>query len=228
MLIVPSNISTPATITIVFRSPYLSVDLATVTGVRLNVTRRDGTSATWIMTIASATAGELVATFDFPGGDEITSTGLYYLAPLLTVPGGRLPAEALTMFVTAPGQLSPKLEESAWIPVTTVIDSPGPVKQTWTMLTAASSPYAAKPTIPWLAVDLSSAPITINLWAGSDGDTIVISDFKNQAASYALTLNAGATDQVPLGNGSFGASRVFNTAGFVARLKLNSGLWLPW
>jgi hypothetical protein len=229
MLIVPETITSPAGFTIIFKAPTFAVDLSTVTAAHVNVLRRDGSSDSWELELVSATPSELVAQYTFgTNEDEITSTGMYYLSPVLEVPGGNVPAETISLFVTAASQFSPKLEATSWIAATSRILSLGPVKSEWVRLTSEDSPYQAVATSPWLALDLSDAPITVTLWEGSDGDAVVLSDFFNEAGSNALTLSASGTQEVPLLDGSFGASQTYNTPGFVLRLKLSDGLWLPW
>src|ERR1017187_9180862 len=101
MLIVPSTIAAPAAFTVVFYTPALGFDLTTVTAVAFQMLRRDGTMATMAASVVSKTQTELIAQYAFVGG-EITTTGPYLLAPQLSVPGGFIPAETVTMMVTTP------------------------------------------------------------------------------------------------------------------------------
>lgn len=125
MLRVPSNIGPPSTITIVFLSPWASGDLTLATGVTAIMKRQNGTSLTLGFAIVSATPSELVAQYAFVGG-EIVGTGAYSLAPTLTVPGGSLPAESVTMFVSSPWATPPKLTAESWVATTTAI-APQPI-----------------------------------------------------------------------------------------------------
>ncbi len=110
MMRVPNTITAPSALTFTFRAGRSGVDLTTVTAGSLAVLRRDGTTATWALTIVSQTPGELVAQYVFTGGAEIAGNGVYYLAPTLTVPGGVLPCDAVAMFVTPPTNCSPQVE----------------------------------------------------------------------------------------------------------------------
>lgn len=118
MLLIPSTIGPPTTITIVFRSPTFSANLTTITGVSLAVTRQNGTTATWAMTIVSATEVELVAQYAFVGG-EIDGTGPYNLAATLTNSDGSFPAQGITAFVGY--FIVPKLEDDAWLAATAIL-----------------------------------------------------------------------------------------------------------
>lgn len=224
MLFIPSTISAPSTITIVFLSPTFGVDLTTVSGVNLNVRRRDGTTTTWAMTIRSSTPIELVAQYQFTGG-EITSTGLYTLSPQLTVPGGTFPAMTVSAFV---GNDTAKLEDTTWIAATSDVSSPGPVSQAWQSV--ATSPYSASVVSPWLALDLRTIPLTVNLFAGAEGNVVILADIYGAGATHALTLNGAGSDKVPSGTGTYSGSttRAFNN--FIVRLKYSAALasWLIW
>ncbi len=138
MMRVPSNITAPSAITIRFSAVALGVDLTTVTAVSLAVLRRDGSTATWVCSIVSATPGELVAQYAFTGSGEINGVGVYYLAPTLTVPGGTLNAQAIAMYVTAPANLSPQLEASV------MLAADVPVNSGWRV--PASGNTASRPT----------------------------------------------------------------------------------
>lgn len=223
MLFIPSTISAPSTITLVFLSPTFGVDLTTVSHVNLNVRRRDGTATVWSCTIKSSTPIELVAQYQFAGG-EITSTGLYTLAPQLTVPGGTFPAMTIAAYV---GQDTAKLEDTTWIAATSDVSSAGPVSQAWQSVTA--SPYAASVISPWLSLDLRTIPISVNLFPGADGNIVILSDTFNAAASHALTLNGAGSDKVPNGDGTFSGTTT-RSAPFLLRLKYSAALtsWLLW
>lgn len=230
MLVVPANITAPASITLIFNNPTFGPDLTTVSAITLNVTRRDGTATTWAMTIVSSTPNQLTAQYTFTGGTEITTAGMYYLAPVLTIPGGTIPAAPISLFVSNAGNLPPQVQDQTWVTATVPVPTLGPYKVGWVNLTSAASPYAAIATSPWLALDLSTAGITVNLWAAGDGDNVVLTDYKNAAASHVLTLVANGTSKVPNGDGTFSGTTNRSTAGFSLRLKFqaSAGLWLPW
>ena len=224
MLRVPSNVAAPTTATIAFQTPTFGVDLSTVTAVNLQVLRRDGTSATWAMSIIAATPAELIAQYEFQPGD-VTVTGVYYLAPQLSVPGGVVSAETVSLFVSYPTGSTPMLETSAWIVATVPIASLGPIQNAWQVVSAA---YTARPETPWVAVDLRTAPVAVTLWSATDGASVVVSDVYRAAASNNLTLVAASGQRVPVGDGTYAQTATYSTAGIVWRLKLASNLWLPW
>ncbi len=229
MLRVTSNVTAPTAITIVFATPVLGVDLSRVTAAHLDVLRRDGTTAVWDLTIVSATPAELIAQYTFTGGAEITSTGTYTLAPVLTVPGGSVSAEAVTLFVGPPGTLTPLLETTTWTVAEVAVDSLGPTKAEWVDVGVAESPYQALATSPWVAVNLTGGSITALLWSGTDGDSVVLSDYLHEAGNGgSLTLIAAAGQTVPVGDGTFANSATYTSPGFVATLKMFSGKWIPW
>ncbi len=120
MLRVPSTVTAPATITLTFKSPVFGPDLTNVTAVALNVLRRDGTTGSWAMTTLSATPAELIAQYQFLG-TELTSTGLYFLAPELSVSSGSVAAQTVSLFVDNEFSFSPQLDDSAWVGTTVAI-----------------------------------------------------------------------------------------------------------
>lgn len=231
MIVVPSNIGAPATLTFTFLAPAFAVDLTSVTAVSLSMLRRDGSQTTLDCTIVAATPSQLVAQYEFADAGEITSTGAYALQPLLSVPGGTLPVETISMFVSSPFANMPKLETTAWIGVTSTIATPGPSRQGWaTPLTNADSPYTLSVLFPWVPVDLSDGAVSATLWEASDGQNIVLVDYLNAAGSGALTLNAAGDQLLPQGDGTFDSSLVLSTPGFMLRLKYSAslGCWLEW
>lgn len=229
MLRIPVTAVSPTTLTFVFKTPTFGENLTRVSSVHLNVLRRDGTSTVWNCSIVSANPGEIVFTYEFQNAGELTGTGTYYLAPIFVIPGSAVPGETVTLFVTTPFGLPQLVETSGWLAATVPIDSLGPVKNSWVRVGVSSSPYQALATSPWIAVDLSSGSVAVALWSGNDGDSVVLSDFHNQAGiggSLILTAKNGA--RVPQGDGTYGASATYTAAGFVAALKLDDGDWLPW
>ena len=229
MMRVPLTIGAPSALTIAFHAPAFGVDLATVTSVHLNVLRRDGTSTVWACTIVSATPEELVVQYAFANAGELTGTGVYYLAPVLTVPGGSVSAQTVSLFVTSANGIPPLLEMAVEIVADVPIGSLGPVKSEWVRISASDSPYAARATSPWIAVDLSLGNVAVSLWSGNDGDAVVLTDYKNQAGvGGTLTLTATGGQLVPQGDGTYGASKSYSAAGAVVALKLSSNEWLPW
>ena len=141
MLVIPSTIAAPACITVAFYTPSLGFDLTTVTGVAFQVLRHDGTTTSFAATIVSATQTELVAQYQFVGG-EITTTGAYLLAPQLSVPGGFVPAETVTMVVSSPFQAAPKLTAEAWVTASSKIGAT-PYVPTYIVLSGVGSPNGA-------------------------------------------------------------------------------------
>jgi len=226
MFVVPLNIGPPSTLTFRFLSPLIGPDLTTTSAVNLNVVRRDGSTATWACTIVSATQSELVAQYTFTGL-ELNTTGAYQLQPLLTVPGGLVPSKGMTLFVTSVAASQARTEESAWLVATSQVPSPGPVKNGWG--TVATGTYAASALAPWIPVDLSGGSAAIQLWDALDGETVVIADYKHNAATHNLTVSSAYAD-IPAGDGTFASSATFATNGIVLRWKYNLalGAWLEW
>jgi hypothetical protein len=230
MLIVPQNIGAPTTITVRFKSPAISADLTTVTAIAFNVLRRDGTTTQFIASIISATTSELVAQYAFQGAGEITSTGAYYLQPSLSVPGGEIPAETVTMFVTSPYQGQQKVETEAWLLATSLVAGQPP-RGAWQQYVAGDSPLVLSPQAPWVSLDLRGGPISATLWAPNDGDPIIIADTYAASGSSNFSLNSGdASRAIPSGLGTFAQSATYSTPGFTLRLKYykQGGQWLLW
>lgn len=231
MIVIPSNIGAPATLTFTFLAPAFAVDLTTVTAVTLGMLRRDGTQAVLTATIVAATPSQLVCQYEFEGG-EITSTGTYALQPLLAVPGGSLPVESIAMFVSTPFANMPQLETTAWLASTSIITTPGPTRSTWaTPLDNDGSPYVLSVLFPWVPVDLSGGDVAATLWEALDGQCIVIADYQHEAGSGGTLTLTGAEDQLlPVGDGTFDDSVTYSTPGFVLRLKYSAALsaWLEW
>lgn len=229
MIVIPSTIAAPASITLLFKNPVFGPNLSLATEVTASVLRRDGTTASFTFTIVSATPSELVAQYTFAPGD-ITITGMYYLAPSLTVPGGSVPGETISMFVASPFSTQSRLQQDVWIMATTPIASLGPVRQNWTLVTPAQSPYAGHPFSPWIALDLSTGAITVTLWHGLDGDSVVISDVMHAAATHNATVNGTDGQQIPSLAGAYATSQTYSTSGFSLRLKYSTAtsLWMPW
>ncbi len=229
MMRIPSTVAAPSTLTFFFKTVTFGVDLSTITAVSLNVLRRDGSTATWSCDIVSATAGELVAQYAFTGGDEISSTGVYYLSPILTSPTGPVPCETVTLFVYPPGAGAPMVEASSWVVATVPVNSLGPIKQTWVRISVADTPYEASAASPWIAVDLTDGDVAITLPEGVDGNAVVISDYLNQAGVGGnLTLTASGAQLLPVGDGTYEASVTYSGSGFSTRLKLSEDLWINW
>lgn len=229
MLFVPFNIQAPAAITITFRSPVWGCDLTTVTGINLNVLRRDGSTAVWVMSQVSSTPLELVAQYVFTNTGEITTSGLYTLAPQLAVQGGILPADTISMFV-ATSTAVPKLEDTAWISATSVVSTSSPIKHIWKRVTPADSPYTASPIFPWVIFDLTTAPITCTLWSANDGDMVVLDDYLFKGNINNLTLNGAAGQLVLTSSATYASSALIQNAGFNLRLKYFAGTssWIRW
>jgi hypothetical protein len=229
MLIVPTSIRAPGCITVNMLSPYLGADLTTVTNVVFNVVRRDGTTTSWTGVIISSTPGELIVQYPF-NGTEFTSTGLYLLSPLLTLPGGTIPGQTVSLFVTNNNQLAPNVETTAFLATTVQIQTPGQAKSTWNVITTASSPVSPSPLSPWYAADLRTGPITINLWTAQDGDIFIIDDVFYEASTNNLILNGAAGQLLPNGDGTFVASKTYTSSGVVLRLKYSAteSQWLSW
>jgi hypothetical protein len=224
MLRIPSPVGPPTTITLVFRSPIFGQDLTDVSAVNLDVRRQNGTTAVWACDIISATPLEMVVQYALQTGD-ISGTGLYMIQPQLTVSGGTIPSQAVAAFVgTYP---TPKLEDDVWLATTATVTTGGPVAQGWQVVT--TSPIAATAKHPFLAIDLRTIAVSVTLWAATDGDVAILSDVYSQAATHNLTLNGEGTSKVPVGDGTYASSTVYN-ASFMLRLRYSSALdlWIPW
>lgn len=226
MLIVPINAAAPTAITLRFLSPVFGPDLTAVTAVTAGMLRRDGSQVTLTLTIVSATSRELVAQYTFAGAGELTTTGAYYLAPHLALPGGQIASETIPLFVAGPFAAIPQLSTDAWLLATVPIPSGGAVRTGWVDV---SSSIVASPYGPHMALDLRTAPISVTLWPALDGDICDLSDVYNAASSHALTLIGAAGQLVPVGDGSYAASATRSTAGFVLRLRYraSSTSWIP-
>lgn len=231
MLVVPLNARAPTTFTLRILSPLFGPDLSTVSLVTAGLLRRDGSSTSVTFTIVSQTTKELVAQYTIAGG-EFTTTGAHYLAPQLTLSSGVVPTETVPIYVGGPYNCTPQLSQDAWVIVTVPIPSLGPGSAThgWKSLQASQSPYSCSPLSPWVALDLTTGAISAELWPARDGDSVVFCDVKNAASSHNFTLNAGADQSVPQGDGTYDDSVVYSNAGFTVRLKFRAvdGLWIPW
>jgi hypothetical protein len=101
---VPLGIGPPNVLPFTVLQGDSSLDLTTVTGVSLAVTRQlDGSTTTWACVIDSASATVLVAHHAFQDGD-VDVLGVYELAPSLAVPEGSVPTYAMKIAATTPGQ----------------------------------------------------------------------------------------------------------------------------
>lgn len=227
MLLVPQNAVAPTSITLRFKSPVFGPDLAGVTAVSAGLLRRDGTTATLLFTIVSAASRELVAQYTFTGAGELTTTGAYFLAPVLSVQGGQVASETVPLFVAGPYSAIPQLEQDCWLMATVPIPSLGPYRARWVDVTA---PISANPFAPNHALDLRTLPLSVSLWAAQDGDIASFSDVYNSAGAHNFTLLGHAGQDVPVGNGTFAASAVYSTPGFTLRLRYRASSlsWLPW
>lgn len=229
MLVLPSNVAPPSRLTLFVESQDFGPDLTTVAAVTLLVRRGDGTTTSWTCSIESATSGELVAQYAIQAGD-ITSTGLYELAPQLTIQGGAIPCFAVDLFVATTYNARAQYQARTNVAVTTALSPDSrAIRTTWRRITPAMSPFAANPLQPWLALDLSSGPITVNLWPALDGDIVAITDYLGGAHTNPLTLVGAAGQLVPTSIGNYAGSCLLTAAGFLARMKFSGdlGLWLP-
>lgn len=102
----PIGIGPPNVWPITFLQGDSGLDMTTVSAVLLDVTREvDGSTDTWTAAVQpGSSAEEMVANVAFTGA-EISTPGLYLVAPRLVVPGGEVPAEALRIFAVAPNRL---------------------------------------------------------------------------------------------------------------------------
>lgn len=223
MLIVPQSISAPATFTVTFTAPYFGVDLTSVTAVAFKMLRKDGTSTTLQGTIIFSVPGELVVQYQFSGG-EITSTGLYYLTPMLSVPGGQIPATSIALMVQANNLLAPVLEDSAWIAATSPVNG-APSKLTWNVVTPGVSPLLGLALSPWFACDLRTGNCSVQLWVANDGDNLFVSDAYVVAGANQVTLLAGTPQGFLPGGGSF-----LVPSSYPFRMKYSTALggWVRW
>ncbi len=161
MIRVPNTIVAPSTLTITFKTPTFGVDLSEVTGVALNVVRRDGSTATWNMSGVSTTSAELVYQYAFTDGSEFTGTGVYYLAPVLAVPGGSIPAQAIAMYVSTQAFETPLLEAESLVAMT--------VPQSSGWVAVSSGTTAARPSaVPSIGFQYFDTTLGIPIfWNGS-------------------------------------------------------------
>lgn len=231
-LIVPLNISAPSTFTIVFQRGIFCADLTTVTAITFDVLRRDGSTTSLIGTVVAATSNSLVAQYTFSGG-ELTGTGAYYLAPVLSVPGGAIPAETITMIVDTPFTCQPQLETTAWLAATAAINT-GPLPGSWFKVSPLNAPYTATRMTPFIATDLRASGVVVTLWTANDGDSVVFSDIYAAASGgHPLVLNGASGQLVPTGTaspGAYSSSGAFTAFTSGLRLKYSAALnsWLQW
>lgn len=216
MLYIPSNITAPAAIQVTLQSPVFGPDLTTVTGVSFGVVRRDGTTTTWAASIVSATSSQLVARYTFTGIGEITSTGVYILAPQLTLPGGRVPAESVTVFVATPSAVQPQTETTAWVLASSNL-APSSTHFDWAAPATGSGALSAF--YPYVPLDLRGGSLAFTLWAGTGGDPITLADLYATATTYTLAPTGG---QAIYSAGSSHTGAVSFTG--LTRLKYSSGL----
>ena len=101
---VPIGIGPPNVFTVTVGQGASPLDLTTVTGVSLKVTKTlTGIVSTWACTIVSATAASLVAQHAFATPD-VDTLGEYDVAVSLTVPYGTVPAYSFSISGTPPQQ----------------------------------------------------------------------------------------------------------------------------
>lgn len=238
MLTVPSTIAAPAAFTVVFFTPALGFDLTTVSAVAFQMLRRDGTTATLNAVIVSKTQTELVAQYQFAGG-EITTTGAYLLAPQLTVPGGWVPAETVTMMVTNPWFGSPKLQGQAWVVASALI--PGnPYVPIWTRtpfgaeLVHAGSPYSIPTGLTSNAVNLNTGLIFADVVNGAfDGEikVFVSTSLTSPPSTSLFYIQSTSSNLYYAGNNGAAAALVPFVAPFeivmrwVASANSGQGAW---
>lgn len=229
MMIVPSNAGPPVQLTFVIKSPLWGPDLTTVTAVSILVRRFDGSTATWSAGIISATSREIVAQYALQSGD-LTTTGPYQLAPELTLPGGTAPCFTVALFVASPFNCTPKLNEDVWTVASSAISpDTGGLAAVWKVISSPNSPFQANPLQPWIAANLTTGPISVDLWGANDGDVVAVTDYLGKAGANALTLNAAAGQQVPTTVGNYASSTTLSAPGFFVRMKFTAqlGLWIP-
>lgn len=229
MMIVPSNAGPPVQLTFVIKSPLFGPDLTTVTAVSILVRRSDGSTVTWAAAIASATSREIVAQYALQVGD-ITATGPYALAPELTLPGGTAPCFTVALFVASPFNCTPILQQDVWVAASSAISpDTGGLASVWKVINSTNSPFQASALQPWIAVDLSTAPVSVNLWSANDGDVVALTDYLGKAGTNALTINAAAGQEVPTTVGNYGSSAILTAPGVYVRMKFSKqlGLWIP-
>lgn len=230
MFIVPNTAGPGAYLTLKVYSPTFGLDLTTVTALSTLMQRRDGSTATLNWTIIAASGSLLVAQYAFVG-TEFTGTGAYNLGPILAAPGGNnVPCRSVLMFVTTPFKCdNPTNEAQTWVAASSQVSPTSSAqRQQWNLLNLANqvpSPFA-----PFNKVDSSGGALVLPLWAPTDGDLFVLSDYKGHAAAHNVTINPSAGFQVPTGVGTFGGTVVQNVNGFILRWKADAteGLWIPW
>jgi hypothetical protein len=226
MITVPSTIAAPAAFSVLFYTPALGFDLTTVTAVTFQMLRRDGTTATLTVTIVSKTPTELLAQYAFVGG-EITTTGAYLLAPQLTVPGGWVPAETVTMMVTNPWYGSPKLQGQSWV-VASALVAGTPYVPIWTRtpfgaeLVHSGSPYAIPVGMTANAVNLNTGLISADVVNGSfDGETkrFISTSLTNPPSTSLFYIQSGSSNLYYAGNMGQPAASVSFESPFDVEMK---------
>ena len=105
---IPLGISSPNSIGLTINQGDSNLDLTSVTGLTLNVTRAiDGTTAAWVCTIVTKTSTQLQALYSFDAnGQDVPVLGIYEVAPEMTVPGGVVPGYAFRFQGVLPGECS--------------------------------------------------------------------------------------------------------------------------
>ncbi len=109
---IPLGIGPPNYIGLTIQAGDSNLDLTTVTALNLEVTvAQDQTTYTWACIILTQTPDELTALYPFsaytaPSMGDVYAEGTYYVAPVMTVPGGFVPSYSFSFYGSPPGQTS--------------------------------------------------------------------------------------------------------------------------
>jgi hypothetical protein len=89
-------------------------------------------------------------------------TGVYYLSPVLTVPGGTIPCQSVALFVSPNPQVAPRLEDNTWLALTSRIEGQVPPQLGYTAASSVdwnnSPPTTVKAALDRIAAKLSPNP----------------------------------------------------------------------
>jgi hypothetical protein len=101
----PLNVGPETPLVVSYDAGVMKLPLQSVTAVSLQVTRADGTTATWPCTILGASASQIRFVHTWDAVNDCPSTGMYRCAPVFTVGGNPCPGNAFYLFVSAPSEL---------------------------------------------------------------------------------------------------------------------------
>lgn len=107
------------------------------------------------------------------------------------------------------------------------------LRPAWVSVNADNSPFTASRMSPYLALIFpGTGTLSVILWPGQDGDTVVLSDIIGIASNTDnLILTAADGELIEAsGGGGFGNEQGFAAAGMTVRLKfrVSDRSWLLW